>query len=189
MCCIPSPGSATNLLVKIQHQGDGYGRLHFPMTRTSHCAASMWPMESGCRWGWLTWVLTLLVSCPLKLSMSLQVIQKSPRCFHSRTWVMFLHSYCLLRTHLLVFKNFFKMCLVGWSFVSGRAGSLLLCGPFSGGSWWGIPSSCVRASHCGGSSSCGAGSRAHRISSCGPGLRSRGPRALERPLNGCDPWI
>ena len=67
------------------------------------------------------------VSCPLKLSMSLRVIHESPRCFHSRTWVMILHSDCLPRTHLLLFKKFKKTYLVNWSSVSGGAGPLAVC--------------------------------------------------------------
>ena len=67
------------------------------------------------------------VLCPLKLSMSLSVIHESPRCFHSRTWVMILHSDCLPRTHLLLFKKFKKTYLVNWSSVSGGAGPLAVC--------------------------------------------------------------
>ena len=51
MCWISGPDSATDLLGKIQHQGDG--RLHFPMSRTSHFqqARGPWKVDVG-EGGW-----------------------------------------------------------------------------------------------------------------------------------------
>ena len=82
------------------------------------------------KWTWVRLAdldINSSVSCPLKLSMSLRVVHESPRCFHSRTWVMILHSDCLPRTHLLLFKKILKTYLTNWSSVSGRAGPLAVC--------------------------------------------------------------
>ena len=80
-------------------------------------------------------------------------------------------------------SRYFIYIYIWFIFISGCAGSLLLCGLFSSCSKWEILSSCrAQASHCGGSSCCGALALGHTghtdLSSCGTW-------ALEHKLHSC----